>query len=210
TSAIKTQIKLFKLYFTELSTLQNKLKKYFICEIHYNQIFAKDNYLNYLKDESLPYPRKQSRNSNTLNLNSVEMDSDLLTQIENLKNSLNILITEHSKQLQVIEVKNSLISELEHKCEYFKKQVNDLSLRLESLDKYKSQVEILTNEKNKLKNENKTDLLTENNINQLFYLSDDMKNIIEIKLHDFINEIISNLYSEKNQEANKIDKLVEK
>ncbi|KAF0551460.1 hypothetical protein F8M41_023403 [Gigaspora margarita] len=340
-------------------------------------------------------------------------------QNKNLKNSFNHLVTDYSKQLQVIEVKNSIISELEQKCKYFKKQVNDLSLRLKSLDLYKSQVEILTNEKNRLENENtylknqwnerygtqqkriteiskiallerkllyndiiylindcsqfslenllaynplnwlkyhnpvivkfievltdnddeqlyqkkvfkrivavdaiyksqhskyvseinlaasaikytiarskliididshitggggytkfinwieslaiepkllpdrflilafdneqkgqknyldrghntvvfhtvtsfvafdfdsnndsqlkinpwKTDLLSEDNINQLFYLSNDMKDILEIELHNFINEIISNLYSEKNQEANEIDKLVEK
>ncbi|CAG8517884.1 20742_t:CDS:1, partial [Racocetra persica] len=37
-----------------------------------------------------------------------------------------------------------------------------------------------------------------------------MKNIFEIELHDFINKIINTLCSEKNQEVNKIDELVEK
>ncbi|CAG8824373.1 11943_t:CDS:1, partial [Gigaspora rosea] len=107
-------------------------------------------------DESISYSRKRSRNSNTLNLNSsntntqiepltidigiqVEINNDLLMQNKNLKNSLNNLVTDHSKQLQVIEIKNSIISELEHKCEYFKKQVNDLSFRLKSFELYKNQ-----------------------------------------------------------------------
>ncbi|RIB06887.1 hypothetical protein C2G38_2215983 [Gigaspora rosea] len=37
-----------------------------------------------------------------------------------------------------------------------------------------------------------------------------MEKVLEIELLEFINEIISNLYSEKNQKVNEIDKLVEK
>ncbi|CAG8853897.1 43955_t:CDS:1, partial [Gigaspora margarita] len=56
----------------------------------------------------------------------------------------------------------------------------------------------------------KNNLLAENNINQLFNLNNIMKEILEIELYNFITKIISNLYLEKNQETNKIDKLVEK
>ncbi|CAG8493641.1 19018_t:CDS:2 [Cetraspora pellucida] len=87
----------------------------------------------------------------------VEVDntnSDLLMQIRILKNSLNVLATENSKQSQIIEIKNNKIYELEYECEYLKKQIADFNLRLESLNLYKNNIEILTNEKNKLENEN--------------------------------------------------------
>ncbi|RIB01781.1 hypothetical protein C2G38_2150302 [Gigaspora rosea] len=164
TNAIKTRIKLFEPHFVELSSFQNKLEKYTICEKHYNQIVPKDNYLNYLNDDSLPYPRKRSRNSNILNLNNmqiesstdigiqVELDSidsnnDLLMQIKILKDSLNTLTTDHSKQAQIIENKNNKIFELEHECEYLKKEIADYNYKLGNLNLYKSQVEALINEK---------------------------------------------------------------
>ncbi|KAF0558845.1 hypothetical protein F8M41_007805 [Gigaspora margarita] len=105
------------------------LEKYTICEKYYNQIVAKDNYLNYLKGESLFYSRKRSSNFNTLN--NIQMESlttidigiqveinnnnDLLMQIEALKNSCNTLVANHTKQVQIIEIKNNKIFELEHK-----------------------------------------------------------------------------------------------
>ncbi|CAG8812941.1 3281_t:CDS:1, partial [Dentiscutata erythropus] len=64
----------------------------------------------------------------------VEVDntnSDLLMQIGILKNSLNVLATENSKQSQIIEIKNNKIYELEYECEYLKKQIADFNLRLE-------------------------------------------------------------------------------
>ncbi|CAG8544366.1 443_t:CDS:2, partial [Dentiscutata heterogama] len=171
TNTIRARIKLFEPYFPELNAFQNKLEKHIICEKHYNQIFVKDTYLNYLKNGSSYYPRKRSRNFNTLNLNDIQIEpsttidigiqvevdntnSDLLMQIGILKNSLNVLATENSKQSQIIEIKNNKIYELEYECEYLKKQIADFNLRLESLNLYKNNVEILTNEKNKLENEN--------------------------------------------------------
>ncbi|CAG8744034.1 22403_t:CDS:2, partial [Racocetra persica] len=85
-----TRIKLFEPHFDKLNILQNELEKYTICEKHYNQIVAKDNYLNYLKEPST-----------AINIGiQVEINSnnDLLMQIEALKNSLNTLVAEHSKQ----------------------------------------------------------------------------------------------------------------
>ncbi|CAG8782801.1 22664_t:CDS:1, partial [Gigaspora rosea] len=171
TNTIRARIKLFEPYFPELNAFQNKLEKHIICEKHYNQIFVKDTYLNHLKNGSSSYPRKRSRNFNTLNLNDIQIEpsttidigiqvevdntnSDLLMQIGILKNSLNVLATENSKQSQIIEIKNNKIYELEYECEYLKKQIADFNLRLESLNLYKNNVEILTNEKNKLENEN--------------------------------------------------------
>ncbi|CAG8856646.1 21994_t:CDS:1, partial [Gigaspora margarita] len=153
-------------YFVELNTLQNELEKYTICEKHYNQIVAKDNYLNYLKDESLSYPRKQSHNFNTLDNTQMESlttidigiqveinnNNDLLMQIETLKNSLNTLVADHAKQVQIIEIKNNKIFELEHKYENLKKQIANFNI---SLDLYRNQIESLANEKNKLESENK-------------------------------------------------------
>ncbi|CAG8611222.1 56_t:CDS:2, partial [Gigaspora rosea] len=161
TNNVRARIKLFEPYFAKLNAFQDILENYIICEKHYNQIFVKDTYLNYLKSGSSSYPRKRSCNFNTLNLNyaqiepsmtidigiQVEIDnpnSDFLMQINNLKNSLNILATDYSKQAQVIEVKNNKIVELEHECEYLKKQITDLNIRLKSSDLYKSQVELPT------------------------------------------------------------------
>ncbi|CAG8824358.1 25872_t:CDS:2, partial [Gigaspora margarita] len=99
-------------YFVELNNLQNKLKKYTICEKYYNQIVAKDNYLNYLKGKLLSYPRKRNSNFNTLNNTQIESlttidigiqveinnNNDLLMQIETLKNSCNTLVADYAKQ----------------------------------------------------------------------------------------------------------------
>ncbi|CAG8825130.1 6561_t:CDS:2, partial [Dentiscutata erythropus] len=52
TDLIKNRIQLFEPYFPELSDLKNELQKYVICERHYNQIIAKDNYLDYLREAS--------------------------------------------------------------------------------------------------------------------------------------------------------------
>ncbi|CAG8704826.1 14694_t:CDS:1, partial [Racocetra fulgida] len=124
------------------------------------------NYLNYLNDDSLSYPRKRSRNSNALNLNmqiessttidigiQVELDStnsDYLMQIKILKDSLNTLAANYSKQAQIIEVKNKKIFELECECKYLKKAIADFNIELENLNLYKNQVKILIDEKNKL------------------------------------------------------------
>ncbi|CAG8853443.1 14072_t:CDS:1, partial [Gigaspora margarita] len=56
----------------------------------------------------------------------------------------------------------------------------------------------------------RNNLLAEDNINQLLNLNNIIKEILEIELYNFINEIISDLCLEKNQKTNKIDKLVEK
>ncbi|CAG8622598.1 17900_t:CDS:2, partial [Racocetra fulgida] len=165
-------------------------KKYTICEKHYNQIIAKDNCLNYLKGESSSYSRKQSCNFNTLNNSQIEpltavdigiqveinSNNDLLMQIEALKNSLNTLVAEHSKQVQIIEIKNNKIFELETECKYLKNQITDLNIRVKNLDLYRNQIEVLVDEKNKLeiteqeaktlKNENtmkKEELISVNN-----------------------------------------------
>ncbi|CAG8783463.1 7198_t:CDS:1, partial [Gigaspora rosea] len=127
TELIKNRIQLFEPFFFELSDLKNELQKYIICEKHYNQIIAKDNYLDFLNGKISDYPQKKSRNSsnnstilsNTLESSTVDIgiqvtiDSDL-TQINTLKASLANLATDHSKQLQVIQAKNNRISELEH------------------------------------------------------------------------------------------------
>ncbi|CAG8435197.1 6676_t:CDS:2 [Scutellospora calospora] len=69
----------------------------------------------------------------------VEINNDYFMQIEALNNSLNTLITEYSKQVKIIEIKNNKIFELEYEYEYLKKQITDLNIRLESLDLYKKQ-----------------------------------------------------------------------
>ncbi|CAG8836260.1 39523_t:CDS:2, partial [Gigaspora margarita] len=56
----------------------------------------------------------------------------------------------------------------------------------------------------------KCDLLSENDINQLFDLNNNMKEKLDKELQYFINEIINNLLAEKYQQPNEIDKLVEK
>ncbi|CAG8802849.1 4724_t:CDS:2, partial [Gigaspora margarita] len=169
TDLIKNRIQLFEPYFSELSGLKNELQKYVICEKHYNQIIAKDNYLDYLRESSTIDIRIQ-----------VTMDSDLLTQI----NTLNISLANLTK--------NNRISELEHECEYFKKQIAELNT---------NQLEI---------EPRKCHLLSEDDINQLFYLNNDMKKILEEELQYFINEIINNLLVEKCQEPNEIDMLIKK
>ncbi|RHZ89769.1 hypothetical protein Glove_11g11 [Diversispora epigaea] len=50
--------------------------------------------------------------------------------------------------------------------------------------------------------------LTETNINQLFNLTTNMKNILEKELINYIDEIIDELIIEKQKEENEIDKLV--
>ncbi|CAG8805403.1 14555_t:CDS:1, partial [Racocetra fulgida] len=61
------------------------------------------------------------------------MDNDYLKQIDTLKISLANLVSDHSKQSQAIQAKNNRISELEHECEYFKKQIAELNTKLENL-----------------------------------------------------------------------------
>ncbi|CAG8845963.1 27871_t:CDS:1, partial [Gigaspora margarita] len=129
TNLIKNRIPLFEPYFPELSILKNELQKYAICEKHYNQIIAKDHYLDYLRGKISEYPRKRSRNllnnnssilSNTQESSTIDigiqvtMDHDLSTQIDALKISLANLVTDHSEQLLTIQAKNNRISELEY------------------------------------------------------------------------------------------------
>ncbi|RHZ44823.1 hypothetical protein Glove_709g82 [Diversispora epigaea] len=174
TNFILKKIQLFIPYFPELSNIQNELEKYSICEKHYNQIIAKDNYLNYLKEETLYYPRKRSRNINYLDKSNsidnnlqtesitsidigvqVTMDNTLLLEIESLKNSLDTLVSGHSKQSQIIKTSNNRIFELENERKNLKTQINELYSKLESINLYLNQFEKLILEKNKLENENK-------------------------------------------------------
>ncbi|CAG8847885.1 11292_t:CDS:1, partial [Gigaspora margarita] len=143
------RIQLFSSYFSKLNNLQNNLNKYIICEKHYNQIVAKDNYLDYLKNRLSDYPRKRSRNFKNLSDNNdpilnkdqitnvdigiqvtTDSDHDLLIQIDALKNSLSNIVTDHAQQLQAIQTKNNKILELEHKCESLKKQIANLNIQL--------------------------------------------------------------------------------
>ncbi|CAG8791413.1 10714_t:CDS:1, partial [Racocetra fulgida] len=50
----------------------------------------------------------------------------------------------------------------------------------------------------------------EDDINQLFYLNDNMKQKLGKELQYFIDEIINNLLAEKCQDPNEINKLIEK
>ncbi|KAF0554870.1 hypothetical protein F8M41_018497 [Gigaspora margarita] len=127
-----------------IQKLQNELKKYIICEKHYNQIVAKDNYLNYLKSGLSDYPRKRSRNFKNLSDNNnpilnedqVESKVDIGIQVD-IDNNYNLT--------------NYKILELERECESLKKQVADLNIQLKELNSYLNQ---LTNRKNKLEIEN--------------------------------------------------------
>ncbi|CAG8699879.1 310_t:CDS:2, partial [Dentiscutata erythropus] len=142
-------------YFPELNNLQNELEKFIICEKYYNQIVAKDNYLNYLKNELSDYPQKRSHNFKFLSNNNsilneaqielptkvdigiqVTIDSDynLSAQVDALKNSLSNLVTNHVEQLQAIQIKNNKIYKLEYECESLKKQIANLSIKLEELN----------------------------------------------------------------------------
>ncbi|CAG8460905.1 20025_t:CDS:2 [Racocetra persica] len=293
--------------------LKKELQKYKICEKYYNQIFAKDIYLDYLRDKTSDYPQKRSRNLLTLNNSSILSDTlkesstvdnriqviinnDLLTQIDTLKTSLANLVTDHSNQLQIIQAKNNRISKLENECEFLKKQITELNTKLKLLSLYQNQlcqnknfkhvtaidaiyksqhskyvseinlaasaikysiarsklivdidnhitggggytkfinwIESLAikpkplpdrflilafdNKQKSQKNyldqghNTKCTLLSENDIEQLFYLNNDMKNKLEEELKYFINEIINNLLVEKSQEINEIDQLINK
>ncbi|CAG8716827.1 16413_t:CDS:1, partial [Dentiscutata heterogama] len=96
-----------------------------------------------------------TQEASTINIRiQVTMDSDYLNQIDILKISLSNLVINYSKQLQTIQAKNNRISELEHECEYFKKQIAKLNTKLENLNLYQNQVEILKIEKSKLEYKN--------------------------------------------------------
>jgi len=155
TNFILKKFQLLVPYFPELSDIQNELEKYSICEKHYNQIIAKDNYLNYLKEEILYYPRKRSRNinyldkSNSIDNNSqiesitsidigvqVTMDNTLLLEIETLKNSLNTFVSDHFEQSKIIKTNNNRIFELENERTNLKTQMNELYNKLESMNLY--------------------------------------------------------------------------
>ncbi|KAF0493366.1 hypothetical protein F8M41_021397 [Gigaspora margarita] len=107
-------------FFPELNNLQNELEKFIICETHYNQIVAKDNYLNYLNGRLSEYPRKRSHSYKNLSNNNsilneiqielptkvdigiqvtIDSNHDLSIQVDALKNSLDNLITDHAEQL---------------------------------------------------------------------------------------------------------------
>ncbi|KAF0545006.1 hypothetical protein F8M41_002470 [Gigaspora margarita] len=198
TDLIKDRIQLFSSYFLELNKLQNELKKYIICEKHHNQIIAKDNYLNYLKSKLSDYSRKRNRNFQNLSDNNnpilnedqvkskvdigiqvnIDNNYNLIVQIDALTSSLANVVTDHAEQLQAIQNKNYKILGLEHKCEFLKKQVVDLNIQLKGLNSYQNQVEILTNEKNKLeieninlKNSGMSDIILTKNVNQIFHCS---------------------------------------
>ncbi|KAF0478013.1 hypothetical protein F8M41_024116 [Gigaspora margarita] len=124
----------------------------------------------------------------------INNNNDLLIQIETLKNSLNTLVADHAKQVQIIEIKNNKIFELEHKCENLKKQIANFNI---SLDLYRNQIELLANEKNKLESENNRfsleNLLAYNPLNWLKYRNPVVVKFIEI-LTDNDNE---QLYQKK-------------
>ncbi|RHZ81206.1 hypothetical protein Glove_123g14 [Diversispora epigaea] len=211
------------------------------------------------------------------------MDNTLLLEIDNLKNSLNTLVSDHSKQSQIIKSYNNRIFELESERENYITQINRLHSKLESIivkfietltdndqDDQKEQqskktkifkravaidaiygsrhnnshitsggsytkfinwLEGLTKEsqpipegflilafdneqkgqKNYLDCEFNTVVfhtVTKTNINQLFNLTTNMKNILEKELINYIDEIIDELIIEKQKEKNEIDKLV--
>ncbi|CAG8623467.1 11222_t:CDS:2, partial [Racocetra persica] len=152
TELIKNRIQLFEPFFSELSDLKNELQKYIICEKYYNQIIAKDNYLDFLNSKISDYPRKRSRNSNnnsTILSNTLEpstvdiriqvtIDSDL-TQINTLKAFLANLVTDHSKQLQLSNWLRTLKSDnliINQNCQILSSAGSNLDIDNESLGQH--------------------------------------------------------------------------
>src|SRR2546421_6773626 len=55
----------------------------------------------------------------------------------------------------------------------------------------------------------KSDLLTSDEVEQLFDVDDDMQREFDLELHNFIGDVIGNLCNEKNKEMNQLDQLVD-
>ncbi|RHZ73248.1 hypothetical protein Glove_232g56 [Diversispora epigaea] len=103
------KIQLFIPYFPELSNIQNELEKY--------SIFKSNSIDNNLQIESIT----------SIDIGvQVTIDNTLLLKIESLKNSLDTLVSGHSKQSQIIKTSNNRIFELENECKNLKIQINEL------------------------------------------------------------------------------------